>query len=92
MFPLPPPRRMSVATAISDRDGGEDLTVERHEIRGPHSTSSRKSRREVAQAVGYLTLCMLGNLSSAKLSSAEFLKLAFSSMFFKEYYQNSKQF
>ncbi|KAH3718329.1 hypothetical protein DPMN_061132 [Dreissena polymorpha] len=49
MFPLPPPRRMSVATAISDRDGGEDLTVERHEIRGPHSTSSRKSRRESAQ-------------------------------------------
>jgi hypothetical protein len=26
---------------------------------------------------GNLTLCMLGNLSSAKMSSAEFLKLAF---------------
>ena len=39
-----------------------------------------------------LTLCMLGNLSSAKMLSAEFLKLAFSSFFFKEYYQNSKQF
>jgi hypothetical protein len=32
---------------------------------------------------------MLGNLLSAKMSSAEFLKLAFSSIFFKEYYQNS---
>ena len=30
-----------------------------------------------------LTLCMLGNLSSAKMSSAEFLKLAFSSNFFQ---------
>ncbi len=40
----------------------------------------------------WLTLCMLGNLSSAKMSSAEFLKLAFSLIFFKEYYQNSKQF
>ena len=35
---------------------------------------------------------MLGNLSSAKMLSAKFLKLAFSSIFFKEYYQNSKQF
>jgi hypothetical protein len=30
----------------------------------------------------YLTLCMLENLSSAKMSSAEFLKLAFSSIYF----------
>ena len=29
-----------------------------------------------------LTLCMLGNLSSAKMLSAEFLKLAFSLIFF----------
>ncbi|KAH3727119.1 hypothetical protein DPMN_053044 [Dreissena polymorpha] len=39
-----------------------------------------------------LNLCMLGNLSSAKMLSAEFLKSAFSLIFFKEYYQNSKQF
>ena len=31
-----------------------------------------------------LTLCMLGNLSSAKMSSAKFLKLAFSSIFFSK--------
>ena len=31
-----------------------------------------------------LTLCMLGNLSSAKMSSAEFLKLAFSLIFFSK--------
>ncbi|KAH3726299.1 hypothetical protein DPMN_052158 [Dreissena polymorpha] len=39
-----------------------------------------------------LTLCSMGNLSSAKMTSAEFLKLAFSLIFFKEYYKNSKQF
>ena len=32
-----------------------------------------------------LALCMLGILSSAKMLFAEFLKLAFSSIFFKEY-------
>jgi hypothetical protein len=31
-----------------------------------------------------LTLCMLGNLSSAKMLSAKFLKLAFSSIFFSK--------
>ena len=35
----------------------------------------------------YLALCMLGNLSSAKMLSAEFLKLAFFYLFF--YFKNT---
>ncbi|KAH3711314.1 hypothetical protein DPMN_070819 [Dreissena polymorpha] len=39
-----------------------------------------------------LTLCMLGNLSSAKILYAEFLKSSFSSLSFNDHYQNTKQF
>ncbi|KAH3873529.1 hypothetical protein DPMN_036766 [Dreissena polymorpha] len=58
-------------------------------------SNSMKDDKENLAALGnkigmVLTLCMLGNLSSAKMSSAEFLKLAFTLIFYKEYYQNSK--
>ncbi len=55
-------------------------------------TQERLGLGSVQVEVKFLNLCMLGNLSSTKMLSAEFLKLAFSLNFFKEYYKNSKQF
>ncbi|KAH3712882.1 hypothetical protein DPMN_072640 [Dreissena polymorpha] len=79
--------------------------VELGTLHGGGRTGHRQGARDIpagedqrvasTTSVGFLcpsTLCMLENLSSAKMSYAEFLKLAFSLMFFKEYYQNSKQF